>query len=81
MRDLFFLGAMPFSLANFSHFVSARGWGTGFSRGSAVVAAGSVMTGPSFVFSTGSANNPATSSCVASRACAVSASPVSAGTL
>jgi hypothetical protein len=44
---------MPFFFANRSHFVGGLGFGSGFSRGSWVVGAGSVSKTPSGVDETG----------------------------
>lgn len=38
---------MPFAAANCSHLVGGFGFGKGFARGSSVVGAGSLATGPS----------------------------------
>lgn len=42
----FFLCEIPFSFANFSHFVKGFGLGNGLARGSCVIGGGSAATGP-----------------------------------
>jgi hypothetical protein len=67
----FFEWLMPFALAKRSHFVSGLGLGSGFSRGSIVVGAGRVASGPDDVRAVGSEKRVLSSAWRGGRACDV----------